>query len=183
MRGAWRVCWRCCALRLSREQQQHEDESERLEDEELAGLGAGIVRLPTSWSPERGHPFALYNVGKDAQVATVVRVATLGHPSCLGGANCDELLGSPRGYYQSLRIGEPVYVGYSFLPLADLSEPGDGIASWHKGWINALNGDGRADVLYMEDGTVEEAVHPGRLRRRQDQSNGAVELIAHDSNG
>mmetsp|Transcript_22964 Transcript_22964/g.64527 ORF Transcript_22964/g.64527 Transcript_22964/m.64527 type:complete len:414 (+) Transcript_22964:69-1310(+) len=153
---------------------------------EVAGVlgdGIGGLALPASWK-EQGHGFAFYELSEsastaqaawsaalDSQTGTRVAVDASGCPSRARKTRyTDDVLPSPRTNYKWGK-GDKVLVGYSWLPFLDLGNPGDGSAggldgvTWMEAQVISVNEDGFATICYQDDGTVEEMVHPERIRQ------------------
>ncbi|CAE8587582.1 unnamed protein product, partial [Polarella glacialis] len=147
----------------------------------LLGDGQGGLALAASWKPH-GHGFAFYELAETADAAAEsweqsgaeegarIVVDTTGCPSrgrrmkYTDDAFCD-----PEGDY-AWKQGDKVLVGYSWLPFPDLGEPGDGPEGgidgvmWMSAFIVKVADDQFVTVCYDDDGTVEDCVHPERIR-------------------
>lgn len=152
------------------------------------GDGQGGLALPASWNPH-GHGFAFYELCDSAEVASNrwAQVALQGaaervavdKDGCPSRARrmryTDEVFGPPQDRCYSWGPGDEVLVGFSWLPFPDLGEPpDDGAAdadgpdgvSWMHARVLSLDDGGCATICYTDDGTVEEQVHPERIRKR-----------------
>mmetsp|Transcript_6948 Transcript_6948/g.21225 ORF Transcript_6948/g.21225 Transcript_6948/m.21225 type:complete len:417 (-) Transcript_6948:21-1271(-) len=149
------------------------------------GDGMGGLSLPASWKPA-GHGFAFYELAASEELAAVAwdEVASLGGggdrvevdaTGCPSRARrmryTDDVLGSPRGGYSWGR-GDRVLVGFSWLPFLDLGDPGDSDnaagpdgVTWLAATVVSLDPEGFATICYRDDGTIEERVHPERIRK------------------
>merc|ERR1712094_98584 len=82
----------------------------------------------------------------------------------------DFTLGDPQNQYNWGK-GDKGFVGWSWLPFPDLGNPGDGSeagldgVTWMSAQVISVSSDGFAMVCYHDDGTVEEQVHPDRIRK------------------
>lgn len=144
------------------------------------GDGKGGLSLLTSWNP-KGHGFAFYEFAEDraaaeaawASVAAAydgVSAAAVksGNPSRFV-ALTEAVLGEPDPQ-ATWAEGDRVLVGFSWLPFPDLGNPGDdeggiGGVTWSAAIVTSVDCEGYVAVTYQTDGTVEEKVHPERLRR------------------
>lgn len=149
------------------------------------GDGAGGLELPASWKAS-GHGFAFYELCESVEAAASAWAAAAaaqrdGAPCAdIDHSGCPSLgrrlnytstvLGSPRSQYNWGR-GDKVMVGYSWLPFLDLGNPDDGSAggldgvTWLSARILSVDQDGFVKICYQDDGTVEELVHPERIRK------------------
>lgn len=154
---------------------------------DAAGDGAGGLSLAASWRP-LGHGFAFYRVTESVVAAQAAWAEALGERTAardrveVDASGCpsrarrtrytDDVLPSPRCKYPFGK-GDKVLVGYSWLPFLDLGNPGDGSAggldgvTWMEALIVSVNDQGFATICYSDDGTVEEKVHPERIRQPQ----------------
>ena len=148
------------------------------------GDGRGGISLAASWKP-LGHGFAFYELAATAEEALatwaavssqgeredVVRVDATGCPSRARRLRyTDEVLADPVQAKYPWAQGDKVVVGYSWLPFPDLGDPDDGSAggldgvTWMPAFIVRIFADNFVNVCYEDDGTVEERVHPDRIR-------------------
>lgn len=148
------------------------------------GDGVGGLCLPASWKPP-GHGFAFYELEatRDASMAawsdamgsenaTRVAVDATGNPSRARNTKyTDAVLPQPEKTCRWSK-GAEVMVGWSWLPFMDLGNPGDGSeggldgVTWMGARIVSIVEDGFATICYEDDGTVEENVHPERIRNK-----------------
>mmetsp|Transcript_35099 Transcript_35099/g.64156 ORF Transcript_35099/g.64156 Transcript_35099/m.64156 type:complete len:409 (-) Transcript_35099:27-1253(-) len=148
----------------------------------VLGDCAGGLRLPTSWK-DIGHGFAFYELAASAEAAQEAWTGLAGHQHAdrvdidMSGnpsrgkktRYTDEMLPQPEGSYKWGR-GDKVLVGYSWLPFLDLGNPGDGSAdgldgvTWMHAQVISVDDAGFATICYQDDGTIEEEVHPERIR-------------------
>lgn len=150
----------------------------------IFGDCAGGLRLAASWR-EDGHGFAFYEVASSPEIAAAawenveanccvnrVVVDTVLCPSrARSMRHTDDVLGSPRRGQCSWKVGERVWVGWSWLPFLDLGDPGettdssmDGV-TWMCAVVSFVDEEGLTNISYLDDGTIEEKVHPGRIRQ------------------
>eukprot|EP00405_Crypthecodinium_cohnii_P026061 CAMPEP_0206491634 /NCGR_PEP_ID=MMETSP0324_2-20121206/45225_1 /ASSEMBLY_ACC=CAM_ASM_000836 /TAXON_ID=2866 /ORGANISM="Crypthecodinium cohnii, Strain Seligo" /LENGTH=418 /DNA_ID=CAMNT_0053973087 /DNA_START=135 /DNA_END=1388 /DNA_ORIENTATION=+ len=151
--------------------------------EDVCGDGVGGLKLAASWK-ECGHGFAFYEVAADASAAQAAWATALeksdvvqragvdptGNPSRARKTKfTDDVLPVPNEEYP-WKEGDKVLVGWSWLPFLDLGNPGEdsdgGLngVTWMAATILALDKEGFATICYEDDGTVEEQVHPERIR-------------------
>jgi len=152
------------------------------------GDGQGGLVLPASWNPH-GHGFAFYELCDSAEVASrrwaqvalqcaAGRVA-VDQDGCPSRARrmkyTDEVFGPSQDSCYSWGPGDEILVGFSWLPFPDLGEPPDDGAmdadgpdgvSWMHARVLSLDDRGCATICYTNDGTVEEQVHPERIRKQ-----------------
>ena len=147
------------------------------------GDGCGGICLAASWKPT-GHGFAFYemaattedaaaawdNAGKSGNEAAVQIDAT-GCPSRARRLRyTDDVLSDPVLDKYPWAAGDRILVGYSWLPFPDLGDPDDGSAggldgvTWMPAFVVTVFEDNFVNVCYQDDGTVEERVHPDRIR-------------------
>lgn len=147
------------------------------------GDGCGGILLNVSWKPH-GFGFAFYQLAESAEAAQCLWTERAAQPSdakietdntgCPSRARnvkyTDAVLGSPRSSY-GWGKGDRIFVGYSWLPFIDLGNPGDGSkdgldgVTWMLARVIAVDQDGLATICYEDDGTIEERVHPERIRK------------------
>ena len=154
----------------------------------LQPIGDGGLTLPSSWKPS-GHLFAFYTASDDPNAAFVAPAleALRGSGGCPSRARrlryTDDVLGMPQESYP-WKKGDRVLVGYSWLPFPDLGDPDDATCSTLDGvtWMPAvvvhLHESQYVNVCYEDDGTIEEHVHPDRLRASRE---GKVPQLQHKS--
>ena len=147
------------------------------------GDGRGGICLAASWKP-MGHGFAFYEMAgtaADAAVAWVeaektrcegaIQIDVTGCPSRARRLRyTDEVLADPVLSQYPWKAGDRILVGYSWLPFPDLGDPDDGSAggldgvTWMPAFVVSVFDDNFVNVCYQDDGTVEERVHPDRIR-------------------
>lgn len=151
-------------------------------DAKAIGDGMGGLCLSASWKPH-GHGFAFYELGESADAAAsawnavglsnsaTVEVDASGNPSRgRKMRHTDTVLDSPRQTY-AWGKGDKVLVGWSWLPFLDLGNPCeestglDGV-TWMAAQVVSVDPAGFATICYEDDGTVEEHVHPERIRKK-----------------
>ena len=162
------------------------------------GDGRGGISLAASWKPV-GHGFAFYEMANSAEdaaaawaaaaettkSAAVVQIDATGCPSRARRLRyTDDVLADPVLARYPWDEGDRILVGYSWLPFPDLGDPDDGSAggldgvTWMPAFVISVFEDNFVNVCYEDDGTVEERVHPDRIRipgkRRRDQLSDAV---------
>merc|ERR1712176_329670 len=138
--------------------------------------------LPSSWRPS-GHGFAFYELAENAEAARsrwTEAESSSGSAKVETDTKCpsrasklkytDAVFVEPRLSYE-WGVGDRIYVGYSWLPFFDLGDPGDGSAegldgvTWMLARVVSLDKEGLATICYEDDGTIEERVHPERIRK------------------
>ena len=150
----------------------------------LTGDGRGGISLAASWKPV-GHGFGFYEMAASAEDAAAawsqataklksedaVQVDVTGCPSRARRLRyTDDVLADPALAKYPWAKGDKVLVGYSWLPFPDLGEPDDGSAggldgvTWMPAYVVCVFEDNFVNVCYEDDGTVEERVHPDRIR-------------------
>lgn len=163
----------------------------------LLGDGAGGITLAASWKPH-GHGFAFYEVSvseTEAALAWVecrsnldrVKVDESGCPSRARRMKyTDAVFADPQCDYPWNK-GDKVLVGYSWLPFPDLGDPDDesvgGLdgVTWMPAYVVSIATDFFVTVCYEDDGTIEERVHPERIRIRNAKSSPKGKLSSIES--
>eukprot|EP00434_Breviolum_minutum_P015567 symbB.v1.2.013710.t1/scaffold922.1/size178049/2 len=144
---------------------------------------AGGLSLPSSWKPS-GHLFAFYVQGATETTDTSFPADGNDTLEALRGVNgcpsrarrlryTDDVLGAPAASDYPWQKGDKVLVGYSWLPFPDLGDPDDETSgtldgvTWMDAFVVKIHPDHFVNVCYEDDGTIEENVHPDRLRLRK----------------